>query len=261
MLGNTTKTPITTRWSSLRLKGAVVVVTGGSRGLGKELALAFAREGCQLIVGARTGLEELEQEIKGMGSFCQTCAVDLSSEQGLADFGEFIFRPSGRVDILVNNLGYTHPFCSVEKLDWKEIERSFHLNLFVPLSLIRLLLPVMRAQNSGTIVNIGSFSGRRAVPSLSAYSASKFALRGLTEAVAKELQGTEIVCFSASPGGMNTAMRAAALGAEDAARQQHPSFVAGCIIDAIKGQIPNGADLVVRGGKATVKLPEGNEAN
>ena len=223
--------------------------------------MALAREGCQLIVGARTGLEELEQEIKAMGSSCHTSAVDLGSEQGLADFGEFIFRTSGKVDILVNNLGYTHPFCPVEELDWAEIERSFLLNLFVPFSLIRLVLPLMRAQNAGTIVNIGSFSGRRAVPSLSAYSASKFALRGLTEAVAKELQGTEIVCFSASPGGMNTEMRAAALGEEDAARQQHPSFVAGCVVDAIKGRIPNGADLVVRGGMALVKLPEGNDTN
>ena len=223
--------------------------------------MAFAREDCQLIVGARTGLEELEQEFKEMGSSCHTCAVDLGSEQGLAEFGKFIFRTSGKVDILINNLGYTHPFCPVEELDWTEIERSFLLNFYVPLSLIRSVLPLMRAQNSGTIVNISSFSGRRAVPSLSAYSASKFALRGLTEAVAKELQGTEIVCFSTSPGGMNTEMRAAALGAEDAARQQDPSFVAGCIVDAIKGQIPNGADLVVRGGKATVKLPEGNDTN
>mgnify|MGYP001589610636 FL=1 len=109
----------------------------------------------------------------------------------------------------------------------------------------------MKSRGSGVIVNICSLAGRRAIRQVPLYCASKFALRGLTESVAQELEGTGIRCFSISPGGMNTSMRQQVF--QDASQQQHPAFVAQVIVDAIAGRVsvPQGGDLVIRNGHYT----------
>jgi NAD(P)-dependent dehydrogenase (short-subunit alcohol dehydrogenase family) len=114
----------------------------------------------------------------------------------------------------------------------------------------------MKARGSGTIVNICSLSGRRAIRNASLYCASKFALRGMTEAVAQELEGSGVKCFSASPGGMATSMREQMF--HDAAQQQDPAVVAKIIVDAVAGRVlvPQGGDLVIRGGLSTAVARE-----
>ena len=117
----------------------------------------------------------------------------------------------------------------------------------------------MKKNNSGTIINISSRAGRRAVPKLSAYTAAKFAVRGLTESVAKELQDTGIKCISISPAGVNTGMRAMVFGQEDAENQQDTSRINEVISRILSGslKVSNGSDIVIiKDKEPIIRVPE-----
>jgi NADP-dependent 3-hydroxy acid dehydrogenase YdfG len=113
---------------------------------------------------------------------------------------------------------------------------------------MKYIIPTMKKNNSGTIINIASRAGRRAVPKLSAYTAAKFAVRGLTESVAKEVQDTNIKCISISPAGVNTRMRAMVFGDEDSNNQQTTDRISKIISDILLGklQVTNGSDVVIK---------------
>ena len=228
----------------------LAVVTGASRGLGHELALALAREGYDLLICARSAepLEAVRQESLALGRTCLPWPGDLTGSGG-RDLR--LYFESGRVEILVNNAAAPPQLKCLEELTATDYHRMFSLNLYVPYRLMQAAIPGMKRRGSGVIVNICSLSGRRAIRNASLYCSSKFALRGMTEAVAQELEGTGIRCFSVSPGGMNTSMRQQLF--QDASQQQHPAFVAQVIVDAIAGRIvvPQGGDLVIRNGHYT----------
>lgn len=231
------------------LQGQLAVVTGASCGLGRELALALAREGCDLLICARRPqrLDVVEKEVLDLGVDCLNWEGDLT-----VDIGAFMRVVGSKpVHILINNAGYAPALKPMEDLQGKDLRHVLELNLLVPFHVMRAVVPNMKEQGSGTVVNICSLAGRRAIRNASIYSASKFALRGMTEAVAQELEGTGIRVFSASPGGMQTQMRQKLFG--DADQQQDPAAVAQIIVDAIAGRIPvgQGEDLVVRGGSFT----------
>lgn len=250
---------------SLGVSHGLAVVTGASRGLGRELAVALAREGYDLMICARGGkdLESIREKVMVLGRKCEVWQGDLTAKGGdhryhepaRAAFEEVLdIRP---VDILINNAGMAQPLMGLEEITRRQgIYDLFELNLYVPIWLMQAVIPGMKALGSGTIVNICSLSGRRAIRNVSLYCASKFALRGLTESVAQELEGTGVCCFSVSPGGLNSQMRNKLFG--DAAQQQDPAAVAQIIVDAISGRVlvPNGWDLVIRGGEFITVSPE-----
>ena len=120
-------------------------------------------------------------------------------------------------------------------------------NLMPTFNMTKYIIPVMKKNNSGTIINISSRAGRRAVPKLSAYTAAKFAVRGLTESVAKEVQDTNIKCISISPAGVNTGMRAMVFGEEDSSNQQTTERISKIISSILLGelQVTNGSDVVI----------------
>ena len=225
----------------------LAVVTGASRGLGRELALALAREGYDLVVAARTAqaLEALQQEVVALGRTCLPWPGDLTGTRGRE---LRMFLETNTVEVLVNNAASPPQLKCLTYLTALDYQRTFSLNLYVPYRLMQAAIQSMRPRGSGVIVNVCSLAGRRAIRNVSIYCASKFALRGLTESVAQELQGTGIRCFSVSPGGMSTQMRAALFGEEDARQQMDPKTVAETIVDAITGrwEVPDGADLVIR---------------
>ena len=162
-----------------------------------------------------------------------------------------MFLESNTVEVLVNNAAAQPQLKRLEDLTASDYQRTFSLNLYVPYRLMQAAIKGMMSHKSGVIVNICSLAGRRAIRQVPLYCASKFALRGLTEAVGQELEDTGIRCFSVSPGGMQSEMREKTFG--DAAQQQGPAVVANIIVDAIAGRItvPQGGDLVVRGGEYT----------
>jgi short-subunit dehydrogenase len=217
------------------------------------LALALAREGYDLMVCAQevAAIEIIQKESAALGRECLVWAGDLTTNEMMK-----IGLKRDPPEVLINNAAFPPTLKPLEELTAGDYYQAFSLNLYVPFGLMRAVIPGMKARGSGTIVNICSLSGRRAIRNVSLYSASKFALRGLTEAVAQELEGSGVKCFSASPGGMNTSMREQIF--HDAAQQQDPAAVAKIIVDAIAGRVPvsQGADLVVRAGEYAIVPPE-----
>lgn len=232
------------------MPSGLAVVTGGSRGLGRELALALAREGYDLLVCSR-GAKDLGtvwRRIEDLGRRCHVWQGDLGTDT--ESFIEFLeARP---IEVLVNNAALAPRLMRLEDQTASDYHATLSLNLYAPYRLMQAAVRSMKPRGSGTIVNICSLSGRRAIRNASLYCATKFALRGMTESLGQELEGSGIRCFSVSPGGMNTSLRQQLLG--DAAQQQDPAAVAQIIVDAIAGRIPvgQGEDLVVRGGQYTV---------
>ncbi|MBI2126641.1 MAG: SDR family oxidoreductase [Thaumarchaeota archaeon] len=132
-------------------------------------------------------------------------------------------------------------------------------NVFSIFNTLRYSLPIMKSQKNGIIINFSSRCGRRAIPRLAAYCSTKFAVRGITEAVAKETEGTGVRCVSISPAGINTRMRKDLFGEEDAKKQQSPETIADIIGKIIREEIkvPNGADVVIfKDIEPMIKVPE-----
>ena len=227
-----------------------VFITGASRGLGKEMALALLKAGFRVVACVRPSSSPLVP----VEMF--RIHADLADARDIDTIQAFLHETPP--DVLINNAGYCHPLLFAEDITRADLEHTWRLNVMAPFLLIQAALPGMKARHQGTIVNIGSYCGVRGVPRLSAYCASKAALRLLTQSLAKEVAAQGIKVFSVSPGGINTDMREQLFGQEDAQRQQSPAEVAATIVAAITGAIdvPNGGELVIRQGERGIKPME-----
>jgi short-subunit dehydrogenase len=183
-----------------------VIITGGSRGLGLELARQLADEGARLWLVARSPqqLSEAADELRARGAaFVETVAADIRHEDDINRVVERVLRAGDVVDVLINNAGLIEvgPF---EHAKIEDFEDSLAIHFWAPLHLIRKLLPHMRRQGEGRIVNISSVGGRVAVPHLASYAAGKFALTGLSETLRAELYKSGIYVTTVTPGLMRT---------------------------------------------------------
>jgi len=185
------------------LKGKVAIVTGGSRGIGKAIALAFGRAGAEVVVAARKMdlLAQALEEIKdgGGGGLCVRC--DLTKDEDILNLIETTMRRYGRVDILVNNSGIS-PFVKkseeVTKEMWQEV---LQVNLLAPFILCREAGKIMMKQNYGRIINMASTGGLVGFPRQIAYSATKGALIQMTKVLAVEWAGKYNITVNAiAPG-------------------------------------------------------------
>lgn len=246
----------------MQLKNKVAVITGGGKGLGKELAKILASEGSEVVICSRTesDLANVCNEIKSIGCKCEYSVLDVTDPKQVYNFVRGVARSHGRINILITNAGYVNEWKPIEENTEEEFENCFKVNVYSMYYFLKKVVPLMRKQGEGAIVNISSMAGKRGLPNLAAYSASKFSVIGLTQSVAKELEGTKVFCFTVCPGGMKTEMRARLFGAEDAKKQQDPQYVANVIKDVLTGKIkvPHGGDIIVRHGKITAinPLPE-----
>jgi short-subunit dehydrogenase len=191
----------------------IVLVTGASRGIGAACAEAFRRRGAHLSLTAR---DEAALRRNAAAEDLITTG-DITSAEFRSQLVEATLQRFGRIDILINNAGaglYGPP--STAPLD--EVRHLFELNFFAPLSLTQLVLPQMRKQNSGRIVNISSMGGEIMLPWLPLYCASKFALSALTSAIRQELSGTGIHAMTVCPGYVSTEFKANAVGPRPPAR-------------------------------------------
>lgn len=173
----------------MRLQDEVALVTGGGRGIGRAIALKFAREGASLVIAGRTSarLAEVEKEIRVLGRevLAITCDVaDDSSVRAMVREAEARF---GRLDVLVNNAGHfgvMHPLHELPDAEWDEALRS---NLTSAFYVCRAVLPGMITRRRGSIIMMSSISAKQAYPYAAAYSATKAGLLGLTRALASEV--------------------------------------------------------------------------
>ena len=186
----------------MKLKDKVAVVTGGGRGIGKAVALAYAREGASLAICARTvaEIEETAKEIQSLGRECLGLVCDVSSEESVSGFLEKVAKSFGRVDVLVNNAGVMTRPTSIAEFEIKKWDYTIAVNLRGTFLVTRAALPLMMRQKSGSIINVSSSIGRGAYSNFSAYAASKWGIEGLTQTLAAEVEPYRIRVNSVDPG-------------------------------------------------------------
>ncbi len=193
-------------WNQLTdfdLNGKTVLITGGSRGLGLVMAREFAREGARLVLCARdeTELHRARTDLEGFDVMTVPC--DVTDKQTVTEMIERVNARFGGVDVLVNNAGVIQ-VGPIEVMTPEDFEITMQAHFWGPLNTILAVLPSMRAKKSGRIVNISSVGGKVSVPHLVPYSASKFALVGLSKGLRTELMKDGIKVTTVCPGLMRT---------------------------------------------------------
>jgi ketoreductase len=188
-------------------KGKTALITGASRGIGRELALAFARQGAAVAICARSqeGLDKVQKEIEAAGSHCFASVCDVRQEKQVKRFVSQVEDKFGAVSILINNAGIyvCQPVLKHSTEIWQDVMDT---NLNSSFFFSRQVLPSMTEAGWGRIINISSVSGKKAESYGAAYSASKFAMIGLTQALALEVAKQGITVNAICPGWVGTEM-------------------------------------------------------
>ena len=186
-----------------RFEGQVVVITGASAGIGESCARKFVAEGAKVVLAARSPgpLETLAAEL-GQGS-ALAVPTDVSDRGACERLLESANTHFGRIDILVNNAGFNFRG-PLHEVPVDGMLQVLDVNLVAPLLLSRLVLPQLRSQNSGCIVNVASLAGRVPLDDEATYSATKFGLRAFTYALAEELRDSNVTASVVSPGPVDT---------------------------------------------------------
>ena len=186
----------------MRLKDDVALITGGSRGIGRAIALRFAREGANMVVAARTAaaLEAVEKEIRAFGREALGLVCDVGDDAAVREMVRSAEQHFGKIDILVNNAGYfcsLHPIAEMPDAEW---DRSLRDNLSSAFCVTRAVMPGMMARRRGSIIMMSSLGARAAYPFGTPYAAAKAGLFGLTRALAAEGGPYGIRVNALSPG-------------------------------------------------------------
>ncbi len=191
--------------TKFKVNGKVVLITGGSRGLGLVLARELAAQGAKLALCARSAdkLELARQELERSGAEVITIPVDLTDPQQVKTMMYDVMRHYGRLDVLVNNAGMIQ-VGPQENMEIADYEKAMQINFFAPLYAIKAAVPIFQKQGDGRIVNITSIGGKIAMPHLLPYTASKFAAVGLSEGLPAELRKENIFVTTVVPNLMRT---------------------------------------------------------
>lgn len=227
-----------------------VLITGAGSGIGAELALAFAKQGCSIIATdiQEDALEDVKGKVKALGADCATHILnvtDLGMWQALA---EKLAAGNQTPDVLINNAGIAY-FANLMETSPEMLDRTLNINIKGVVYGCQAFIPVMKDSNAAKqIVNVASAASKAPMPNMSVYAASKFAVEGLTDVIAMELHDTNISVLCAHPGVIDTpivknrAMIGASISVEQIDKLQHhystkgchPSVVAEDIVNAVK---------------------------
>jgi NAD(P)-dependent dehydrogenase (short-subunit alcohol dehydrogenase family) len=175
----------------------VVLITGCSSGIGRDLALRLSQAGYDVAATARNAaaLAELPAALK--------LSLDVTRPESVSEAVECVLEHFGRIDALINNAGYAI-YGAAEEISDQQLHAMFDVNVFGVMRMVRAVAPVMRAQRSGRIINVSSIVGRLATPANGAYSASKFALEALSDALRLELEPFGVRVVVVEPGSVKT---------------------------------------------------------
>lgn len=220
------------------LEDKVSIITGGSRGIGKAIALAFAKEGSHLVLTSRTQaeLEATKQETKSLSSVrVEIFRADISQPKEVKGLVGFALGKFSAIDILVNCAGIYGPIGFVTDISGERWIEAININLYGTFLCMREVLPTMIANKRGKIINLSGGGAVSPRPRLSAYSASKAAVVRLTETLAEEVKEYNIDINAIAPGAVNTRMLDQVLEAGEAAGKD---FLAKSIKQKQEGGVP-----------------------
>ncbi len=204
-----------------KLEGRTAVVTGAASGIGRSLAQLLARKGCHLALVDvnRNGLEELARDIRAAGRKVSLHEVDVSDKERMRVLPEEIVREHGHVHLLINNAGVAVG-STIEEHRLEDFEWIVGINFWGVVYGCMFFLPYLRREDEAHIVNLSSVFGLIGLPTQGAYCATKFAVRGLSEALWSELHGSNIGVTSVHPGGVRTNIARAARSTDEAAMRR-----------------------------------------
>jgi NAD(P)-dependent dehydrogenase (short-subunit alcohol dehydrogenase family) len=203
----------------------VALVTGSSSGIGFETSLMLARNGFNTYASMRNleKSKDITQIANKEKLPLQVVQLDVIDHKSIREAIDKVVEENKRIDVLVNNAGYGL-LGALEDLSIEEIKAQFETNFFGAIRITQQVLPVMRKQKSGTIVNISSVGGRMGIPSLSAYHSTKFALEGLSESISYELEPFGIRVVLIEPGFIRTNIMNSSIIAKKAQNPSSPYF-------------------------------------
>lgn len=188
------------------LQGKTAVVTGAAKGIGKAIALAFAKEGCNIVLNYHSNVTpETIQEIEAFGVKCMAVQGDVSDFAFASDLMKQVKKEFGSVDVLVNNAGITKDMLLMRMTE-EQFDSVINTNLKGTFNMIRHASNLMLKQRSGAIINLSSVVGVMGNVGQANYAASKAGIIGLTKSTAKELASRGVTCNAIAPGYVETDM-------------------------------------------------------
>lgn len=219
--------------NSNRLAGRIALITGASRGIGRAVALAFAREGAHVVLLARTqgALEEVDDEIREAGGTATLLQLDLRNGDKLDALGPTIFQRWGKLDILVGNAGILGPLSPLGHITADAWNDVININLTANWRLIRTCDPLLRKSDAGRAIFVTSGAASGAHAYWGPYAVSKAGLEALVKTYAQEIERTPVRANLINPGPVRTAMRAKAYPGEDPEKLPDPAELAPLFVE------------------------------
>jgi NAD(P)-dependent dehydrogenase (short-subunit alcohol dehydrogenase family) len=192
-----------------KLQGRVALVTGGGRGIGAAIALAFASEGASLMIASRTPseLDGVTSRCRSLGVDCSPSVTDVSSRTDVQQLVRATLDTYGRIDVLVNAAGVYGPIGTVAEVDVDDWERAIRVNLMGTVYACHYTVPAMAARKSGSIINFSGGGATAPLPRFSAYGVSKAAVVRLSETLAEEVIADGIRVNAIAPGAIDTTLQ------------------------------------------------------
>lgn len=196
-----------TQKEPIPLVGKVVIITGSSSGIGRVAAHHFAQAGSHVVLVARRekNLREVQQELAKYPVETLVIPTDVSQDEDLINLVQKVMERFGRIDVLVNNAGLEH-VDHIELLNPKRLRLMIEVNMYGPIRLTQLVVPIMRQQQYGHIVNVSSMSGEVPSPGMVSYAATRAGITNFTRGLRRELDGTGIEVTAVLPGWTHTEM-------------------------------------------------------
>jgi NAD(P)-dependent dehydrogenase (short-subunit alcohol dehydrogenase family) len=213
--------------TSLRLKDRIALITGASRGVGRAVALVFAREGAHVLLLARTrkALEEVDDQVRAHGGKATLIPLDLADGKAIDALGPSLYERFGRLDVLVGNAGILGRLTPLTHIPSEQWERALAVNVTANWRLIRTLDPLLRRSDAGRVIFVTSGVAHSGRAYLAPYSVSKAALDTVAKTYANETADSPIKVNLIDPGATATRMRAEAYPGEDQATLRTPEQV------------------------------------
>lgn len=210
-----------------RLAGRLALVTGATRGIGRAVALAYAKEGAHLILVGRTAgaLEEVDDEIRALGGNATLLTLDLKNHDKIDALGPTIYQRWQKLDIMVGNAGILGPLSPLGHVTADAWDEVLNLNLTANWRLIRTLDPLLRRSDAGRAIFVSSGSAVRRTAYWGPYAVSKAGLEALVVTYALEVENTPVRANLINPGPTRTNMRAKAFPGEDPASLKTPESI------------------------------------